>query len=31
LAGVLTEQEIDRVVDYIKNELFKEGRTSQAK
>lgn len=25
LAGVLTEKEIDRVVDYIKNELFKEG------
>lgn len=23
LAGVLTEKEIDRVVDYIKNELFK--------
>lgn len=26
LAGVLSEKEIDRVVDFIKNELFKDGK-----
>lgn len=29
--GVLTKAEIDRVVDYIKNELFKEAKTKTAR